>query len=714
LAEVLELPEPTRAQLIEPSRRPLAADTMEAPSARRADGQQVPAQLPTDIADFTGRDSQVQGLCKLLSGSAGGHGSAAVRIACVAGTGGLGKTALAVHAAHLLAPQFPDGQLYANLLGATQPVDPAEVLGRFLRDFGVDATAIPTDTDGRAARYRSLIAGHRMLIVLDDARDAAQVRPLLPGTGSCAVLVTTRGRMPDLAGARTIDLDVLSHEEAHALFTQVAGNERVTAEPAATEAVLGACAGLPLAIRIAGARLAARSAWTVQHLADRLADEHKRLDMLRAGDLGVRAAFEVSYTSLPSSETPDEVDPARAFRLLGLWTGPSISLLAASALLGEEEDAVADVLDVLVDAHLLESPEPDRYQFHDLLRVYAAERASTQETGEGRIAAITRLLTWYLHTVDAAAGVISPHYARVPLGQKSTREDFRSLDQALAWCEGEGSGLVAATRLAAAVGLHEIAWKLAASSMSFYYRRSHRGDWVASHEIGLASARILGDRRAEAWILNRLGMAYGVQHRKESITCLQEALEINKELRDEPEIARAANNLANTYIEFAKFSEAKEAAELALGLHLRVGTRHGEGIALDLLGAACRELGQPGDAVGHLQQSLAIFREVGARDAEADSLGELGVTYLSLGQLDEAIAHLRAALAIQRDIGDRHYQSVTLQHLGRGYRMAGNLRLAREVLREALQLCAELGEPARAAQIRDDLASLGRSEEGTG
>ena len=679
---------------------------MRLPHDRHPDGRPVPAQLPTDIADFTGRASQVEELCTRLSSSRGEQGPAAVRLALVTGTGGLGKTTFAVRVARLLAPQFPDGQLYVNLLAATLPVDPAEVLARFLRDFGLDSAAIPADPDERAGRYRTLLAGRRALIVLDDARDAAQVRPLLPGSASCAVLITTRGQMPGLAGARTVDLDVLPPHEARRLFDLVAGEERAAAEPTATDDVLTVCAGLPLAIRIAGARLAARSSWTIRALADRLADEHKRLDVLRAGDLGVRASFEVSFTSLPGPETPGGVDPARAFRLLGLWTGPSISLPAVSALLGDEEDAVADALDVLVDAHLLESPDPDRYWFHDLLRVYAADRAHTKETEHDRIAAITRLLTWYLHTVDAAAGVISPHYARVPLGQESRGEDFSSLDRALAWCEGERSGLVAATRLAAAVGLHEIAWKLAAASMSFYYRRSHWGDWVTSHEIGLASTRILGDRRAEAWILNRLGMAYGVQRRKESINFLQAALAINRELGDEPEIARAANNLANTYIEFGKFSEAKEAAELALGIHLRAGARHGEGIALDLLGAACRELGRPGDAIGHLQQSLAIFREVGARDAEADSLGELGVTYLSLGQLSEAIAHLHASLTIRRELGDRYYQLVILQQLGRSYRLAGDLRLTREALAEALQLCEDLGETARAAEMQADLRSL--------
>jgi len=661
---------------------------------------------PMDIADFTGRDSQVKELCKLLSGSDGKHGSAAVRITCVAGTGGLGKTALAVHAAHMLAPRFPDGQLYANLLGATHPVEPAEVLGRFLRDFGIDATAIPADTDGRAARYRSLIAGRRLLIVLDDARDAAQVRPVLPGTGSCAVLVTTRGQMPGLAGARTVDLDVLPDEEARALFTQVAGRERVTAEPAATEAVLAACAGLPLAIRIAGARLAARSAWTVQALADRLADEHKRLDMLRAGDLGVRAAFEVSYTSLPGPETPGEVDPARAFRLLGLWTGPSISLPATSALLGEEEDAVADALDVLVDAHLLESPEPDRYRFHDLLRVYAADRARTQETEQDRLAAITRLVTWYLHTTDAAARVISPHYARVPLERTFIHSYFSSLGEALTWCETEQPGFMAATRLAAASRLHEIAWKLPAAAMSFYYRRGHWEDWVATHQIGLESARASGDHQAEAWMLNNLGMAYGMRQLEESANYFEQALTLYRTVNDRSGEARASNNLGNALYQMGDPTKACQIVDHALALHRQAGNRHGEGIALNILGSACRELGQLSDATDHLRQALEIFRQVNSPDAEADSLTELSETYLRLGQLSDAIACLRASIAIERDTVNPHHKAVAFQRLGHAQRQAGDLQLAHEHFTEALQIYEEIGEVNRAAEIRADLSSL--------
>src|SRR5450755_2337003 len=284
--------------------------------------QKGPAQLPPGIDDFTGRDEQVKRLCDLLVG-AGASATGAVRVAVVAGAGGLGKTSLAVHAAHRVRDSFPDGQLYVDLLGATPtPLAPADVLARFLRDLGVDGRDIPVDEDERIARYRTALAGRRVLVVLDNARDAAQVRPLLPGTASSAVLVTTRSRMPDLTSTRLVDLDVLDDDDALTLFNKAVGDDRATVEPEATAELLLACAGLPLAIRICAARLATRSGWTIRSMASRLRDTHRRLDELKVGDLAVRASFQVSFASLPAAQDPKGVDPAQAFRLLGLWQGP--------------------------------------------------------------------------------------------------------------------------------------------------------------------------------------------------------------------------------------------------------------------------------------------------------------------------------------------------------------------------------------------------------
>ena len=252
------------------------------------------------------------------------------------------------------------------------------MLARFLRDLGIDGDKVPARDDERAALYRTTLTGRRVLILLDNAKDAAQVRSLLPGSSSCAVLVTTRNRTSDLASTRFLELNVLEDTEALALFARIVGEERAAAEPDATAEILVACAGLPLAIRICAARLAARRSWRIATLAGRPRNVHRRLDELKTGDLAVRASFQVSYDSLRTAG--NGIDPARAFRLLGLWQGTWISLSAAAALLGEPEDDVADVLEALVDVNLLESPAPDQYRFHDLLKVYAMERAQAEET----------------------------------------------------------------------------------------------------------------------------------------------------------------------------------------------------------------------------------------------------------------------------------------------------------------------------------------------
>jgi DNA-binding SARP family transcriptional activator len=672
-----------------------------------ADPGPVPAQLPADIPDFTGRSGQVERLHELLAGAGGEDSPGAVRVVLVVGSGGLGKTALAVHAAHLLASQFPDGQMYANLLGATQPADPAEVLARFLRDLGMDGSRIPLGEEERAAHYRTRLAGKRVLILLDDARDAAQVTPLLPGSASCAVLITGRNWLPELAGSAVLDLDVLPAAEGQALFTRVVGEKRVAAEPDATDEVLAACVGLPLAIRIAGARLATRGSWSVRTLADRLADERRRLDELRVGNLAVAASFEVSFASLPRPRTAEGADPAAAFRLLGLWTGPWIRLPAASALLGEPEGATADALDILVDAHLLESPGPDRYRFHDLLRVYAADRARTQETEERCSGAVARLLMWYLHTAEAAATIISAHHARVPLDPPDAAVrplGFSSLDEALAWCEAERAGLAAATRLAASSGLHEIAWKLPAAAMSFYYRRSHWGDWVATHQTGLESARAIGDRQAQAWMLNDLGMAYGVQHMPEAVDCFEQALAISSP--DDERGQRAAANVAQAYVDLGRFDAAWSAAQRSLAIQRQQGNRYLEGVTLGIQGRASRELGRFTDAVGHLELALTIFRELGQQYGEADALTDLADALLCLEQVDGAIARLHESLAIRREIGDMHGEAVTLRLLGLALDRAGDHGQAHAQLTEALRLFEELGDQTQAGDVRTALAGL--------
>ena len=683
------------------------------PAARTPPPVPVPpalSQLPADVPDFTGRADQVEYLCGLYSGlPEDGNGTGAVVVSLIAGAGGLGKTTLAVHVAHQLRARFPDGQLYVNLRGASdQPAAPADVLARFLRQLGVDGDQVPAGEDERAGLYRTRLAGRRVLIVLDDARDAAQARPLVPGSVSCGVLVTSRKLMPDLVGGRLVDLDVLDPAEARVLLAKIVGADRLNAEPGATSSLLAACAGLPLAIRIAGARLAARTYWTIASLAGKVADERRRIDEFKAGDLAVRACFQVSFDSLPAPG-PGQPDPARAFRLLGLWHGPFISLPAAAALLAEPEDLVAGSLELLVDASLLQSLAADRYRLHDLLRVYAAEKAEAQETGQDREAAVLRVLTWYLHTAEAAGRVISPQHARVPLGDSHLvppAPAFASLEQALDWCESARADLVAAARQAASGQMHEIAWKLPAAMMSFFYRRGHWADWVATHESGLKSARVLGDRMAEAWMLNNLGMAFGLQRKEEAVGCSEEALAIYREIGDRPGQARAANNVAQACLRVRRFPQAVKAARRSLAVQRQAGDRYGAGIALGNLGDACRALARFDEAIGHLEQALDIFRELGDEHSQADSLSDLGEVYLAMGRLDDAEGCLLASLAIWRAIGERYGQAAALGRLGRAQKQAGRRAEARELLSEAHFILAELGDVGQAAEIESELAEL--------
>ncbi len=664
----------------------------------------VPAQLPADIADFTGREDQVRHLGDLLSGADARGESGAVRIALVAGSGGLGKTSLAVHAAHRVRGSFPDGQLYVDLLGATpHPLGAGDVLARFLRDLGVDGRDIPVDEAELAARYRTVLAGRRLLILLDNARDAAQVRPLLPGTASCAVLVTTRSRMPDLASTHLVDLNVLDDDEALTLFTRVVGDKRAAAEPEATAELLLACAGLPLAIRICAARLATRSGWTIATMANRLRDEHRRLDELSVGDLAVRASFQVSFASLSASAQPDGIAPADAFRMLGLWPGPSVSSAAAAALFGTREDLATDALEVLVDAHLLESTSPDRYKFHDLLRVYSSERAVADLSGPVRDAAIGRLLRWYMRTSDAAATAVAPHRYNVPLepaGADPAPLAFTRAGDALSWYDSERVNVVAATRQASSCGLHEIAWRLPAPLFMVFQSRNNWADCISTHRIALDSARRLGNRQGEAWVLNNLGYALGITGDSDSIGYLEQALAIRREIGDRIGEAHAANNLADAYRALGRKQEALELLHRALDLNREVGYRLGEGVVLVNLGDVLLALDHADEAIDYLQQARRTFAEIDYADGTGYALHWLGVCYASLGRDAEALDCLRQALASHQAAGNRYRQAVTLRFLGRAQARTGCLAEANQSWARSAAIFDDLGDGAQAAEIR--------------
>ncbi len=705
-------PEPSGSIAVGPFAEPAASEIMaEAASAlgaAAASGPRMPrpAQLPADIGDFTGRETHVAHLAALLVGKGAVGGPGAVRIAVVSGSGGLGKTTLAVHAAHQVRAQFPDGQLYVDLLGASsEPAAPGEVLARFLRDLGLEGDKIPVGDEERAALYRSTLTGRRVLILLDNAKDTAQVRPLLPGSSSCAVLVTTRNRTPDLASTRFVDLNVLEDTEALALFAKVVGEERATAEPDATAEVLVACAGLPLAIRICAARLAARSSWQIATLARRLRNEQRRLDELRIGDLAVRASFQVSYNSIRTSG--HDADPARVFRLLGLWQGSSISLAAAAALLGEPEDNIADVLEGHVDANLIESPAPDCSRFHDLLRVYATERAEAEESAADRAAALRRLLYWYLCTANAAAELVAPQRYRVPLEERhgmtppltlTTRTD------ALAWYDQERGNVLSASRQAAAMGEHDVAWRLPTALFPLFNRRDNWADCIAAHRIAVDSARIAEHRLGEGWALQNLGQALVRVRDGEGLRHLEQALVVRREEEDHAGEAHTVLSLADAYHKLEGPQAAWE--HLLQNIDLVRGHPSLYGIALNNLGEFGQELGRLTEAANYFEQAREYFASVGPSYVEGYALHNLSHVYLDLGRPAEALDKASLALDMHEKAGDLLGQALALKFQGEAQLALGQDVLARIAWKTALARFQQLGEAAEAAEIEIQLASI--------
>lgn len=559
-----------------------------------------PAQLPPDIADFTGRGTQAGYLYEALTRHEAASSSGTVRVVVVAGAAGVGKTTLAVHAAHLVREFFPDGQLYAHLSGAPgRPSVPGEALATFLRDLGVDSDKIPAGDEERAALYRTRLAGRRVLILLDDAKDAAQVRPLLPGSASCAVLVTSRNRMPLLLSTAFVNLDTLLGSEALELFSRIVGDARPAGEPEAAAEILRACAGLPLAIRICAGRLAMRRQWPMATMAARLRDERRMLDELQVGDLEVRAVFQVSYDSLGRRQ---RCDPARAFRLLGLWRGQRISLPAAAALAGEQEQDIAGALETLVDVNLLESPEPGQYQLHDLLRLFAAGQAQAEETQETRAAAMTRLLQWYLATATAAADLLSPCRYRIP-GEEPPPPGLSpgSAQDALDWYDREQANLTVVIQQAAAAGLHDIAWRLPAVLFPFFRRRDNWVDCVTMQRIAVTSARLAGSRPGEAWTLHLLGDGLAWLGDAAAFGFLQQASAIRQETGDLYGQAQTAIVLAGAYYRIHGPRAAYRHSVWCLELLRQTGNPALLRTGLNNHAGLCRELGKLGEASECLQ-----------------------------------------------------------------------------------------------------------------
>jgi DNA-binding SARP family transcriptional activator/tetratricopeptide (TPR) repeat protein len=665
-----------------------------------------PAQLPADVADFTGRRAQAAYLSCALSRDDLASGPGMVRVAVVTGVAGVGKTTLALHVAHQVRDLFPDGQLYAHLSGASrQPAVPGEVVARFLRDLGVDGDKVPAGEEERAALYRSRLAGRKVLVLLDDARDAAQVRPLLPGSGTCAVLVTTRNRTPSLVSTGFAELAALPEPEARGLFTRIVGDTRPAGEPEATAEILAACAGLPLAIRICGARLATRRQWRVATMAARLRDEQRRLDELQIGDLETRASFQVSYDSLDAGG--HQVDPARVFRLLGLWPGQQISLSAAAALTGERAEDLTGTLEALVDANLLESPEPDWYQLHNLLHLFANERAQAEETAADRGEAVQRLLRWYLVTATAASDVVAPNRYRLP-GDEPPPADpsLDSVSGALAWYDREHASVITATRQAAAAGLHEVAWRLPTVVFPLFARRHNFADCITAHRVALDSAQTDRSRPGQAWALHNLGYALAQIGDPAAFGCLLEASGLREQGHDLPGQAQVAISLAEAHYKLHGAQAAYDQSLRGLDLVRRAGVPALLGIGLNNHGEHCRVLGRYDEASASLMEALGIWSAIGGGNGHGHVVENLGRIELESGQFQAAIASLSQAYEIQLAQGHLLGQAQALRYLGEAQRRAGQTRPARDSFEAALALFTDLNAAAEVADLRSALAFL--------
>ncbi len=682
-----------------------------------------PAQLPATVVDFTGRAAFVSELVGQLSSAEKG----VMALSAVAGIGGVGKTTLAVHIAHEARNAFPDGQLYVDLQGQdARPAEPETVLASFLRALGTPDSSVPNGLEERAALYRSMLDGRRILALLDNARDAAQVRPLLPGTPGSAALITSRVRMVGLEGAHLVDLDVMSPDEALQLFTRIVGAERVLAERQAALDVVAACGFLPLAIRIAASRLATRRTWTVSFLARKLSDERRRLDELRAGDLAVKATFELGYGQL----VPEQ---ARAFRLLALPDGPDLSLDAAAAVLGMDPYETESLLEDLVDISLLESAAPARYRFHDLIRLYGRDCAERDETTAEREAALSRLMDFYLASAASVYELENPGDRALAHMTETGRAGmaFTTRDKALEWLFSEAPGLLSAVLRQAAAspanGLRQAVdllfvaqYLMESGTHSLQYERGTRAIIAAAdgHGDPLVEGRarmLLGrhlswstSRRAEAdieaqralllglaaedpltcsYAINLRGLVAKDQGRSADATAYyRRALESFREDGNQHGVAGTLTNLSRVYVELGDIEAALATAEESVTVHHEMHSGFRLGAGLYGLAIALTAAGRFEDALAQLTDALAMFREGRQQVWQGATFLRMAEAHLAAGRHQQAALHAEQSLTLLNEAGGHWQKANALAVLGHALSGIGQADRARACWHDALHL----------------------------
>jgi DNA-binding SARP family transcriptional activator/tetratricopeptide (TPR) repeat protein len=690
----------------------------------------VPAQLPLDAPGFSGRHEELGILQEMLPAKSAGSGEAepnqgspneagmdqTVPIVVISGTAGTGKTALAVRFGHQVAKRFPSGQLYVNLRGldpATPPMEPAEALRFFLDALGVPPHRIPADTQGRSALFRSLLDGKQMLIVLDNAHDVAQVRPLLPGSPGSLVVVTSRNEMTGLVaaeGAVPLTLDVLSYAEAREMLVRRLGQDRATAEPEAADEIIYSCARLPLALGIAVGRAAARPKRPLTELAAELRDARGRLDALQAGDAvtNVRAVFSWSYNQLSEPA-------ARMFRLLGVHPARDISLSAAASLAGMARADAGAALRELSRTHMVAEYLPARFTFHDLLRAYAADQAERYDPEPERRAAVHRVLDHYLHTAMAASLRFSPFRSPLQLANPQPGvlpADVADKEQAMAWFEAEVPVLLALIAFADTGGFDSHAWQIPWTLGPFFNRRGRWQDYIATQQIALAAARRLDSTLALAHAHYLLGHAQSqVVDYEAADPNVRKGLDLFRELGDRPNEAVVLNGLAGMLEKQERYPEALAVALDALRMLKAVGHWWTQATLENGVGWLYAHLGQYDRALTHCQRALSLHRDSGYRGGTADTLDSLGYVYLHLDDIAQAKAHYTKAIEAYREIGSPFGEGNSLAGLGDALLAEGDPGAAEAAWREAVAILDRLPHPL-ADEVRARLRAMDDAEDG--
>ncbi|MGE7437188.1 ATP-binding protein [Kitasatospora sp. NPDC001175] len=713
LAAGLGLEPADQEQLIAAARRPDAPAAPAAGTDSPADRPQhrtAPCQLPYDTRLFTGRTRELEQLLRVAEGAPAGSHAGMVVVSAIDGMGGVGKSALAVHTAHRVRAHFPDGQLFIDLHGhtpGTAPLTAEDALGLLLRSLGVPPQQIPRDPGERAAFYRDRLAGTRTLVLLDNAANAAQVRPLLPGMPGCLVLITSRTHLAGLDDAHLLALDVLPGPEAIALLHEAAGPGRIPADHPATADLVDLCARLPLAIRISGARLRHHRALRVADLVEQLRDEHSRLDHLQDEDRNLTAVFDASYAALSDAEQ-------QLFLHLGQIPGPDFDPFAAANLAGTDHRTAERLLESLLDHNLLIQHTPGRYRFHDLVGLYARTRRDRLGREESE-AALERLLDYYQHTARRADHHLarrsrpgSPALPTAPV----TAPQLADRDAALTWMRADRDNLTAAVTHATADARHSHAVALTAALATVLLLD---GPWTQAaglHQSAAAAAHALGDRNGEAAALCDLGRTYhatGDYHA--SAELYERALAIYQDIGDRRGEAAGLHELGRIRVLTGDYDAAAELHELALVIFQDLGDRLAEARTLCDLGRARHSTGDSPAAISLMERVLALYRSCGDRRGEAGALHDLGYVLHETGDYPAAAKLHQQALTIYRSIGSRQGEAIILWNLGRARHATGDFPAAAELHEQALTIYRSIGSRQGEA---DALQGLGRVRHATG